>query len=148
MRGGAVTRADPNDKLKAETTYLFRHALLRDAAYQLQLPGDRAKLHEVAFFLLEEMFGGRAPDLPALDSGTEGSHAHPTDEVCLELAEQARQALAAPDVPQPELQGAHRRYLRRAAELAALAYDSEKAAALWLQLAALEERGNTGRSPA
>lgn len=30
--------------MHAELAYLFRHALLRDAAYQLQLPGDRARL--------------------------------------------------------------------------------------------------------
>ena len=35
--------------LKAEQIYFFRHALLRDAAYQLQLPGDRARLHGLAF---------------------------------------------------------------------------------------------------
>ncbi|MEK7466404.1 MAG: tetratricopeptide repeat protein [Planctomycetota bacterium] len=27
--------------MNAENTYVFRHALLREAAYQLQLPGDR-----------------------------------------------------------------------------------------------------------
>ena len=37
----------------AEHAYLFRHALLRDAAYQLQLPGDRAKLHGMALGILE-----------------------------------------------------------------------------------------------
>ena len=32
----------------AESAYLFRHALLREAAYQLQLPTDRARLHALA----------------------------------------------------------------------------------------------------
>ena len=50
--------------MHAEDTYLFRHALLRDAAHQMQMPGDRAKLHELAFYLIEEAFGGRAPEPP------------------------------------------------------------------------------------
>lgn len=37
----------------AEQAYLFRHSLLRDAAYQLQLPGDRARLHALALDILE-----------------------------------------------------------------------------------------------
>ncbi|KAF0247056.1 MAG: hypothetical protein FD180_173, partial [Planctomycetota bacterium] len=39
----------------AETAYLFRHALLRDAAYQLQLPGDRARLHGIALRAIEAL---------------------------------------------------------------------------------------------
>ena len=48
--------------MKGEQVYLFRHALLRDAAYQLQLPGDRARLHGLAVEVIEEVCGGRAPD--------------------------------------------------------------------------------------
>ncbi|CAG0991313.1 hypothetical protein PLCT2_02486 [Planctomycetaceae bacterium] len=44
----------------AETAYLFRHALMRDAAYQLQLPGDRAMLHVPAFSILEPIHGALA----------------------------------------------------------------------------------------
>ncbi|MCA8915768.1 MAG: hypothetical protein KDB90_10180 [Planctomycetes bacterium] len=36
----------------------FRQALLRDDACQRQLPSDRAKLHELAFHVLEQTFGG------------------------------------------------------------------------------------------
>lgn len=39
--------------MNAETAYLFRHSLLRDAAYQLHLPTDRARLHALAFQVLE-----------------------------------------------------------------------------------------------
>ncbi len=39
----------------AETAYLFRHALLRDAAYELQLPKARARLHLLAADILEAM---------------------------------------------------------------------------------------------
>ncbi|MBZ0136729.1 MAG: tetratricopeptide repeat protein [Planctomycetes bacterium] len=53
--------------LSAETAYLFRHALLRDAAYQLQLPADRAVLHALALELCETILGeladGIAPEL-------------------------------------------------------------------------------------
>ncbi len=37
----------------AETWYIFRHAVLREAAYQLLLPSARASLHESALELLE-----------------------------------------------------------------------------------------------
>ena len=40
--------------MSAETEYLFRHALVRTAAYSLQLPGDRAKLHAWALDCLEQ----------------------------------------------------------------------------------------------
>lgn len=45
--------------MHAEDAYLFRHALLRDAAYQLQLPGERARLHALAVDVLEDLAGGR-----------------------------------------------------------------------------------------
>lgn len=45
--------------MHAEAAYLFRHALLRDAAYQLQLPTRRARLHRLAFGLIEDLWGGR-----------------------------------------------------------------------------------------
>lgn len=41
----------------AETAYLFRHALVRDAAYQLQLPAERATLHESAAAALKLVLG-------------------------------------------------------------------------------------------
>lgn len=53
--------------MNAEDAYLFRHALMRDAAYQMQMPGDRAKLHELAVYLIEAATGGRPPH-----SGTAG----------------------------------------------------------------------------
>jgi len=37
----------------AEAAYLFRHALLRDAAYEMQLPADRARLHALAIDSIE-----------------------------------------------------------------------------------------------
>lgn len=41
------------DMISAEIAYLFRHAALRDAAYQLQLPSKRAALHHLALDILE-----------------------------------------------------------------------------------------------
>lgn len=40
--------------MSAEVDYLFRHAVLRDAAYQLQLPIERARLHAAAFAALAD----------------------------------------------------------------------------------------------
>lgn len=55
--------------MHAERAYLFRHALLRDAAYQLQMPGDRARLHLLALDLIEQMVasGGSPLDLFAAE---------------------------------------------------------------------------------
>lgn len=39
----------------AEQAYLFRHAVVRDAAYSLQLPGERALLHALALRVLEAL---------------------------------------------------------------------------------------------
>lgn len=39
----------------AEQAYLFRHALLRDAAYQLQPPADRARLHLLVARLMQDL---------------------------------------------------------------------------------------------
>ncbi len=41
--------------MNAEIAYLFRHALLRDAAYQLQLPSTRGRLHFFAAQVLEPL---------------------------------------------------------------------------------------------
>lgn len=63
----------------AETAYLFRHALLRDAAYELQMPGARATLHGLAFSLMEAAVGSRAPEPPTLDGDLMLLQPHPTD---------------------------------------------------------------------
>ncbi|MCA8945583.1 MAG: hypothetical protein KDB29_05110 [Planctomycetes bacterium] len=57
----------------AETAYLFRHGLLRDAAYELQPPNERGRLHQVALQIMESLFS--AADLEPLS---------------IELAEHAR----------------------------------------------------------
>jgi len=40
--------------LSAEIAYLFRHAMLREAAYQLQPPAERSALHALALNVIEE----------------------------------------------------------------------------------------------
>jgi hypothetical protein len=37
----------------AERAYMFRHALLRDASYQLHMPRDRERLHYLALEAIE-----------------------------------------------------------------------------------------------
>lgn len=41
--------------MRAEAAYFFRHALVRDAAYELQPPGERNELHEKAARVLESV---------------------------------------------------------------------------------------------
>lgn len=43
--------------MEAEKAYLFRHALVRQAAYQLQTPLQRAQVHRLALAILEQMPG-------------------------------------------------------------------------------------------
>ena len=42
----------------AEKAYLFRHAVMRDAAYQLQMPTERATLHHLCIDILLEVIPG------------------------------------------------------------------------------------------
>lgn len=53
--------------LAAEEAYLFTHATLREAAYQLWMPSDRARLHAFALEILEALpeaeLGRLAPEL-------------------------------------------------------------------------------------
>jgi hypothetical protein len=63
----------------AEDACLFRHALLRDAAYQLHLPGDRARLHALALDLIEALYGGRAPEPQPLFSAAAHPHSLPPE---------------------------------------------------------------------
>lgn len=115
----------------AESAYLFRHALMRNAAYELQLPGDRAKLHELAYLLIEQAFGGKAPDPPPLDSRAELSYQpHDLDSVAAELALHAR--LGGLVAQQPAI-------LRRAAEHAERTHAIAASLEFWRALAATTE---------
>lgn len=116
--------------MDAERAYLFRHALLRDAAYQLQLPRDRARLHGFAFAALEESFGGRPPAPPPLDASSASLlPSHPVDPFAEELAWHAR--LSGEADPDVLLQ-----YLRRAATFADRGFRHDAAQATWEAFAA------------
>lgn len=90
--------------MHAEQAYLFRHAVLRDAAYQLELPGARATLHALALETIEATV-------------PEALH----DAMAAELAEHAR--LAEPPRPQRELH-----YLWRAGVYASRQYQPAQSA--------------------
>ncbi|MBK9973624.1 MAG: hypothetical protein IPP14_02455 [Planctomycetes bacterium] len=48
----------------AEALYLFRHAMLREVAYELHLPSDKAALHaDVIAILLQPYHGDPPPSL-------------------------------------------------------------------------------------
>lgn len=76
--------------MSAEQAYLFRHAVVRDAAYQLQLPSVRRGLHGHAANILEAMHGG-AP--PPLQNPAAPHKAHPVDSVAHEIYEHLRLSL-------------------------------------------------------
>lgn len=119
--------------MSAESAYVFRHALLRDAAYQLQLPGARTRLHGLALSCMESAFGGRPePSGPAASDG-ESHTAHASDPFARELAGHARLS-GAPA-------GLVREYLRRGAEHAEAAFRMGEAEELWIEAAALGEAG-------
>lgn len=87
--------------MHAETAYIFRHALLRDAAYGLQPPRERGVLHGLALEILQALL---APEeVPAL---------------ALELAEHARLAMhdTLPEEQRRALLTAEHGYLIQAAE--------------------------------
>ncbi|MCA8937869.1 MAG: hypothetical protein KDB68_16910, partial [Planctomycetes bacterium] len=132
--------------MHAEAAYLFRHALLRDAAYQMQMPGDRARLHELAFYLIEESFGGRAHESLPLDArGTHEFNPHPTDVVAAELAEHARISTSEETEP-AKLDAAYRLYLRRAAEYSETQFREDVAVRHWQALASATTDAQRGEA--
>src|SRR5690606_19665926 len=48
----ARVRLASESAMNAEDAYFFRHALVREAAYSLQMPSERALLHEAAVHAL------------------------------------------------------------------------------------------------
>ncbi len=106
--------------MHAEQAYLFRHALLRDAAYQLQLPANRARLHMLALQIMESALRPRGTrEVPAVFAA--------------ELAEHARAACDNPQLSRGErrmLLAREHRYLSRAANHARRSGDFTDAVAL------------------
>ena len=109
--------------VSAEHEYWFTHSVLRQAAYDMQQPVERAELHGLALQVMEELF-------PRVERGT----------IARAIARHAAEAFrggtlppaaAAPDViAETELRG-----LRAAAQAADANYDVREAASLWLQVA-------------
>ncbi|MBK9974024.1 MAG: tetratricopeptide repeat protein [Planctomycetes bacterium] len=121
----------------AEDAYVFRHALVRDAAYELQPPSARARLHGLALGCLEELTGGRPDETPvAIDDGA--TDAHPCDAVALQLADHA--GLAEPGTV-GDRAALRCLYLRRAAEHAERLHQYPQARQLWSQLIPLAQPG-------
>ena len=115
----------------AETAYLFRHAMLRDAAYQLQLPADRARLHKLALEIVEAIFSGRPTD-PLLDGQWDDpAPSAPIDPLAIELALHARFAAAS----HPEYSDRELLYLVRAARFAGRQHRTKDALSAWQQAA-------------
>lgn len=121
----------------AETAYLFRHALLRDAAYELQPPGVRARLHGLALEGLESLFGGVPPGHATDVSGDAKSVPCPIDAVAAELAEHAHRARTLAESDSEILLAREALYMRRAAEHAERAWHTSEAFRLWQRYAEL-----------
>ncbi|MBZ0134767.1 MAG: hypothetical protein K8I27_00170 [Planctomycetes bacterium] len=88
-------------EVSAEQAYLFRHAVVRDAAYHLQPPSERAVLHALALDVIVA--------LPGLNEGAYG----------LELAQHARWAQA----HDRRFEAQERRYLKLGGDFARFNYD-------------------------
>lgn len=123
-----MTPATPS----AEAAYLFQHALVRDAAYELQPPGERAVLHRHALEATEAALGG-PPPAPDWYSN-EAIQPMPHDPLAHEVAEHARLALQH-EPGDAGLARARRLYLHRAALHAMRQYRNDSSAALWAALA-------------
>lgn len=116
----------------ADTAYQFSHALLREAAYQLQLPSSRALLHAAAHDLLLE-----EPEF--------------RDALAFDLAEHARLALADPELPEhlrSRLRLAEPRHLANAAAVARRDFRNADAKALLLRLSSHEAASPRQRADA
>lgn len=98
--------------MHGELAYLFRHALLRDAAYDLQPPGERGALHRVAHDVIESLFAGSEILL---------------DAAAIELSRHA----AAAGLGERECE-----WLQRAARHAAASWRGEEAADLYARVSA------------
>ncbi|MHC4841615.1 MAG: tetratricopeptide repeat protein [Planctomycetota bacterium] len=114
--------------MSLERQYLFRHAMTRDAVYQLQTPSDRSEVHAVAFELLQKETNADSPEFDF--EGNSEFYLHDSDSYAAELAEHALLAPASSN-----LDTAARHYLVRAAEYAELNFQNDRAEALWMKLA-------------
>jgi tetratricopeptide (TPR) repeat protein len=110
--------------MDAETAYIFRHAVLRDAAYDLQPPEERATLHGLAHDAIALLFEGRERELDAM---------------AVELARHAGAAA---------LHERECHWLQRAAKHASLGWRGAEAANLFMRVAAHRAADNDEKSQA
>jgi tetratricopeptide (TPR) repeat protein len=96
----------------AEDAFLFRHVILRDAAYQMQVPRDRALLHRHALQILDSLADGPGP-------------------LSLEIAEHAGAAAEFLEHDAEPLQRRELSALQEAADYAAGEFDNARAAACY-----------------
>ncbi|MBZ0135672.1 MAG: tetratricopeptide repeat protein [Planctomycetes bacterium] len=121
-------------ELHAETAYLFRHALVRDAAYELQPVSDRGKLHALALDLIEELCGG-TPELQT-PQWVGRFKPHTSDRLAMELAKHADASLhvlSGEDAKKARRKGAI--YLFRSAVIEDRGYRHARALELFQRLA-------------
>jgi len=102
-----------------EADYLFRHAALRDAAYHLQIPSERARMHKLVFEILEGALSEPERELLALPLA--------------EHAELAQRGVtwATDALPRKSLE-----YLQLAARNAASRFENQQAIQLYDRIAA------------
>jgi tetratricopeptide (TPR) repeat protein len=113
----------------AETAYLFRHSIVRDAAYELQPISERGRLHLFAFRILEDMCGGAPAD--ATGAWVTYLKPHPTDTWAAELASHAE---AARESNEPEAVAKAALYLKRWAWIEDSRFRTQDAMALYRRL--------------
>lgn len=103
----------------AEQDYLFRHAMLQEVAYGLQLPSERSELHAKALEVLERLFDGAL------------------EECAIELAQHALRARADSPVDSRTRSFGRKevRYLKLAAGIALRRFDLGRAIELLQSLA-------------
>lgn len=115
--------------MNAEAAYLFSHALMRDAAYQLMLPSVRGVLHARAAQVLERLHGGK---YRASDPQTQDPFAA---EICDHLRVALTQRMGA--AKRRSLAARFHELLGSAARHAEKQYQYPAALALWRERAAL-----------
>jgi tetratricopeptide (TPR) repeat protein len=105
--------------ISAESAYLFRHALMRDAAYELLPPTGRGALHLLAAAVIESV-------LPVAE----------LDAAAAELAAHYRRAREHSD--DAALLGREQHFTRQAASAATRDYCNREAISHWLRLAEID----------
>lgn len=99
--------------MDAEQAYMFRHAMVREAAYELQLPSARSRLHALAADALEALYGPPVECGSDLDSFAPCALDPFADEICEHL--QAALSAKVSGVKKSAIRARQAKLLRRAA---------------------------------